>query len=391
MKRFVKLLTFWIPVRAWRHWVRDHIESTLIGMIPLNKNWVIMYDTFSKSGNGDSIRPLAIELRKRKPNMKFFFVSKTLRDIDMADEVLVIGSKRYEYIITRAKYLFSPMDLPSTKRKGQIWVMLWHGSPLKKIYHLKDNSQQYESYTNLFLNVDYFCLISKMFLPVLSNAFKLDKNIFVNTGIPRNDVLIYGNNKKYIEKIKHDLNIPLDKKVLFYCPTWRRYDWKQPMPFDIVKIKKSLGSEYVLLMRSHVGKHDWVDKDGNKISFDKDDFIYDVGSYENISELYLISDVLITDYSSSIFDYAILERPQILYAYDLDAYESEYGFVFDYNTFSPFPIVKTEKDLIKSILDAEKQSKNKLKNFHKKYAEYQTNNSTNKIINLVFNNKKVNK
>ena len=113
----------------------------------------------------------------------------------------------------------------------------------------------------------------------------------------------------------------------------------QEIPFNILGLKERFSDKYILMVRSHVGKQQWVDKNGNSVELKCDDFLMDVGFYDNISELYLVSDILITDYSSSIFDFSILERPQILYAYDLDVYSREVGFVFDYKNFSPFPIV----------------------------------------------------
>ena len=143
-------------------------------------------------------------------------------------------------------------------------------------------------------------------------------------------------------------------------------NFKQEIPFNILGLKERFSDKYILMVRSHVGKQQWVDKNGNSVELKCDDFLMDVGFYDNISELYLVSDILITDYSSSIFDFSILERPQILYAYDLDVYSREVGFVFDYKNFSPFPIVKTEDDLYGAILCADQQNKIELKKFKEK-------------------------
>lgn len=382
MRKLSKILTCWIPVKKARRASRDWLYQKLSSLIPLKKDWVIFYDTFSKNGNGDSIRPLVEELRKRKPDFKFFFVSKEERSIEMADEVLVIGSKRYDYVIERAKYLISPMDLPTTKHKNQIWIMTWHGSPIKKLYLSRAKNDEMYSYVRNFKNCDYFCNASKTFLPILMEAFDLPEEKFINSGLPRNEILITKNNEAEINKIKEKLNIPLDKKVLFYCPTWRRYDWKQPMPFDLNNLEKMLRKDYIILLRSHVGKHDWVDSQGRKISLSENQFAYDVGNWENISELYLVSDVLITDYSSSIFDFSILERPQILYAYDFEQYEKEFGLYFDYKSFSPFPIAYNEGQLIQAIL-AQNLSSEELKNFREKYAEFELGTEVEQIINLI--------
>jgi len=384
MKKFAKILTFWIPVRSWRHAARDKIISGLMKFIPLHNDWIVFYDTFSKSGNGDSIRPLAIELRKQKPNMRFFFVSNTPRDIEMADEVLVVGTRRYEYIITRAKYMITPMDIPYVnKRKGQIWVMTWHGAPLKTIGLMRQDNATMREYVKSFRKCDYFCNTASVFADLLKKSFDLPDNVFINTGLPRNDILLCPDRNNIVASVRKKLGITKDKKVLFYCPTWRQTDWHQPMPFDMQKIEKALGDEYVFLMRSHVGKHTWVDKNGHDINNIDDGFFINVADYNNLSELYLITDVFITDYSSAIFDFSLLERPQVLFAYDLEQYIAEIGLTMDYYKFSPFPIAKTQDELLGAIKNSSKQKPDDLYKFKQKYTEYDTGTASKQILSIL--------
>ncbi len=385
MNLLVKILTFWIPVRVWRHKLRHCVERWLSDLIPLQDNWIVFYDTFSKSGNGDSIYPLASELRKHHPTMRFFFVSNVPRDIEMADEVLVLGSKRYDYIMKRAKYLISPMDVPNGKRHGQIWVMTWHGAPLKTIGLLRRNDTTMREYVKSFRNCNYFCNTSSVFADLFKKSFDLTDSMFVNTGLPRNDILLHTNRDVIAESVRKKLHIPKNKKVLFYCPTWRRTDWHQPMPFDMEKMKQELGKDYILLIRSHVGKHTWVDKNGHDIN-DSDinnEFFVNVADYNNLSELYLITDVFITDYSSAVFDFSLLERPQILFAYDLEQYITEIGLTMDYYKFSPFPIVKTQQELIDAIKNSSKQKPNDLHEFRQRYAEYDKGSASRQILSII--------
>lgn len=361
MKKLLKFLTFWIPVKKWRQKAREALRLFFMRFIPLKKNWVIFYDTFSKNGNGDSIRPVAEELRRRRPDFKFFFVSKEMRSIDMADEVLILGTQRYEQVLMRAKYVVSPMDLPASKRQGQIWIMTWHGTPLKKIYLSREDTPEFRNYVKPFHNIDVFCNSSLEHGKIYEEALLVPSASIKNMGLPRNDILLQDSDNRIRNQVRKKLGIPDDKKVLFYCPTWRRYDWKMPMPLDLDKLKREIGNEYCILLRSHVGKHDWVDERGNKININDDGFTYDVRDYPNISELYLACDVLITDYSSSIFDFAITQKPQILFAYDLEDYRNEFKFYFDYENFVPGPIAKKTGELILHIAN--------LKNYERKYGE----------------------
>ena len=99
----------------------------LKNLLKLEENWVVFFDLFSKNGNGDSIRPIAEELRKRRPDMKFFFCDKKknrLKYIDMADEIITEKTLRFKYVCSKAKYIISPMGFPNKgkKRKGQILI-----------------------------------------------------------------------------------------------------------------------------------------------------------------------------------------------------------------------------------------------------------------------------
>ena len=159
--------------------------------------------------------------------------------------------------------------------------------------------------------------------------------------------------QKDIEDIVSELQLPSDKKYILYAPTWRDnqhqagigYTYKTEVDFD--KLKANLGDEFIILFRAHYLV-------ANSFDFDKyKGFVYDVSKVNDINHLYVISDLLVTDYSSVFFDYANLKRPEIFYMYDLEAYGNEIrGFYIDLDEL-PGPIVQTEDELIKAIKNAE--------------------------------------
>src|SRR5699024_4338327 len=136
--------------------------------------------------------------------------------------------------------------------------------------------------------------------------------------------------------LKKTLNIDADKKVILYAPTWRDnhyYDvgqYKFDLPFDIDALYQALGDDYVILLRMHYLVRE---------SFDiaaYHPFIQDVSAYPEVSDLYLVADMLITDYSSVFFDYATLKRPMIFYCHDIDEYRDHIrGFYFDFENEAP--------------------------------------------------------
>src|SRR5699024_470555 len=141
---------------------------------------------------------------------------------------------------------------------------------------------------------------------------------------PRNDILVnHAQNQPYINEIKANLNIPLDKKVVLYAPTWRddEYDeagnYQQTVQLELTQLRATISDQYIILLRMH-------SLIANKLGLSVyEDCIVDVSYYRDISELYLIGDGLITDYSSVMFDYAVLKRPQFFYASDIEKYKEK--------------------------------------------------------------------
>ena len=153
-----------------------------------------------------------------------------------------------------------------------------------------------------------------------------------------------------MNRIKEELGIPKGKKVLLYAPTWRDneyhrrsiYKFVTAMDFDLLREK--LSEEYVIIVKYHylvVRKFDWLDYEG---------FVYSFRAETDIANLYLVSDILITDYSSVMFDYSILNRPMFFFMYDLESYRDKLrGFYFDILNEIPGPISKTTEKLISDI------------------------------------------
>lgn len=146
------------------------------------------------------------------------------------------------------------------------------------------------------------------------------------------------------------MGIPADKKVILYAPTWRDDEfyakgrYKFSLKLDLNEMREKLGSEYVILLRLH-----YLISENLELS-DFEGFAYDFSNYGDISHLYLISDMLITDYSSVFFDYANLKRPMLFFVYDIENYRDRLrGFYFDFEASAPGPLVKTTDEVIREI------------------------------------------
>lgn len=210
----------------------------------------------------------------------------------------------------------------------------------------------------------------------------------LKTGYPRNDYLINNNNINHIMKIKERLCIPFHKKVILYAPTWRdnqfyekgRYKFDINLNFD--KLQSALGDEYIILLRMH-----YLVKENFDLSLYKR-FIYDFSNHDDIRELYIITDLLITDYSSVMFDYLCLNRPIVFYTFDIDIYRDKLrGFYFDFEADAPGPLVKTTEQLTDAIKQIEISSfkpSDPYKRFHEKFCSLEKGDSTEKVVNNVF-------
>ena len=194
---------------------------------------------------------------------------------------------------------------------------------------------------------------SKFCTDKFRSCFNLKENNpeceILEEGYPRNDFLS-NYTKEDIDRIKTILGVNnINKKIILYAPTWRDnqhtsgvgYTYKADVDFDL--LQKELKDDYIILFRAHY----FV---ANSFDFERyKGFIYDVSKYESINDLYVVSDMLITDYSSVFFDYAILKRPMLFYMYDLEAYRDDIrGFYIDLSEL-PGEIVGTERELIDSI------------------------------------------
>jgi CDP-glycerol glycerophosphotransferase len=157
--------------------------------------------------------------------------------------------------------------------------------------------------------------------------------------------------REAIETIKRHLGVPLDKKVVLYAPTWRDDSYQagvgytQDALLDFEVLQRSLGADWVILLRAHY----YI---ANRLNIDQwQGFVYDMSRIEDVNDLYIISDALLTDYSSVLFDFANTSRPLLFYWPDLDHYgEKVRGFYFDPETL-PGPQCRTSEEVASALGD----------------------------------------
>ena len=286
-------------------------------------------------------------------------------------------------------------------RDGQVFVQTWHGTPLKRIgcdievdgdcakYSKEDVIEQYTSDSRKYT---YMISPSAFCTEKFTSAFRLNEvgkgDIMIEEGYPRNDFL-----KNYTEedvkRVRETIGLPEDKKIILYAPTWRDnqhvagkgYVYENTL--DIARLKKELGDEYVLLYRTHYFVENEMDLGTNE------GFVYDVCAYEDINDLYIISDILITDYSSVFFDYGILKRPILFYMYDLKYYQDTVrGFYISLDEL-PGPIVEEQDELINKLKTVDEWTKGeeytaKYQTFSDKFTYLDDGHASERVVKRIF-------
>ena len=294
-------------------------------------------------------------------------------------------SVKYFYYLATSKFFVNNVNFHNhfVKRPDQIEIQTMHGTPLKTLgldvpgdFPTKKREEEFIEKCNRW---DYLTVQSDFVADITKKCF-LFKKQFLKCGYPRTDILYTKNNESDIRKLKEKLGIPLDKKVILYAPTWRLKN-KFDMMLDLESLKKNLSDEYVLILRlHHFSAPGWIQPP-------EDDFVYDLTTYDSIEEIYLISDIMITDYSSVMFDYAILDRPILLFAYDLDEYREKLrGLYVDIEDNAPGPILYTSKEVEDAILNIERtmdESRPLMDRFQKKFIQYECANSSERVFDEV--------
>ena len=314
-------------------------------------------------------------------------------------KLVKIHSKKYKKYLAKAKYWIFNYKIPDYiyPKKNQIFVQCWHGTPLKRLgcdlehfdnvlNTMKGIKKRYKIEASKF---SYFISPSKFASEKFISAWNLKEtgkeNIILEEGYPRNDFL-FNYTKNDEENIKKKLGIEKDnRKIILYAPTYRSdqhetgvgYTHKEEL--DFTRLQKKIGDKYIILFRPHY----FI---ANSFDFEKyKGFVYNVAGIDDVNELYIIADMLITDYSSVFFDYANLKRPMLFYMYDLEHYrDKSNGFYIDLDEL-PGPITKTQEDMTKEILRLDKEFKydEKYEKFNNKYTYLDDGNASKRVLEEV--------
>lgn len=351
------------------------------------KDSKIVIDNFGGRGFGDNPKYIILELLKQKTNIDIvWLVSNMKTDLPSGVRKVRFNSiKSIRELATAKIWIDNIKNTPKPlKKEEQFYLQTWHGGiGLKAVEkQIEKNlpaqyvatSKKDASQTDLMLSD------SDWTTNIFSKYFWYDGEI-KKTGFPRNDILVTRNDS--LEKKVYDFyNIDPQKKILLYAPTFRDNGSVSAYQYDfdilIKSLERKFGGEYILLIRLHPNVRMSLNKIYNS------SHIIDASKYPDMQELIIASDVLITDFSSCMFDAMIANKKVFLLANDYDEYiKSERKLLFDIKKL-PFPFENNIKELSKLIskFDLEKYSRD-VSSFYKQVGLFEDGKSAKRVANIV--------
>lgn len=368
--------------------------QNLFEWVPLKNNRICCV-SLTRKGYVDNMRYVAQALLEKDPNLDIIWITKFPETCNNAQNsgirVVPYHTVKHFYFQFTARILLSDDSLYSglIKRRKQVYINVWHGginykqlgsegiyfenALMRKIFALKNPSP------------DYMVAGSQFFAENMRQAFGFGKTVFLESGLPRNDVLF--NNSSLRGKVKKRYHIE-DRKIILYAPTFReKSDSSINAMLDVPRlleaVHKRYGGEWVMLYRSHYFK--WDMAFDNKI-------VIDVSDYEDMQEILIDTDILISDYSSCMWDFSFLDRPIILYVPDEMYYCKKERGLTKAGKEMPYPKSKNMNELVKIVEECDfVRNIDKINKHHKDMGAFDTGNATQYVTDLIYSKIKARK
>jgi len=319
----------------------------------------VLYEGFDGGAYGDSPRTIHEELVRRNAPLEHLWV---VRDDawQVPGTALAVRelSKEYYEAWARARYVVTNDYWPSwaTRRPDQTWLQTWHGAPVKSHgLELAGRPSAVRQYRRALRqakqNWQFVVSPGGFATPILSRAFPFEAEL-IETGLPRTDTLLRADRERLADGIKRRLGLRAGKRIVLYAPTYRdhladAYGYRLGPLLDLRALHSALAPEHVVLFR----RHRLVDR---ALPADVEGLVFDVSDYPDATELLLVADMLVTDYSSAIFDFASTGRPMVFFTPDLEAYRDEIrGFSIDFESVAPGPLLGTTAEVIEALQQPE--------------------------------------
>lgn len=357
-------------------------------------NDTVLYESYYGKEFSDSPRSIFAELCRRDLDLDHLVVVRD-QQFEVPDGATAIrhGSREYYEALAQSRYVVANTHLSNyfAKAPGQTVLQTWHGVGTKKIgLDMEGVNFANKSYIENILrgesdNWDYLVSPNPFTSPILRRAFAYRGNM-LETGVPRNDIFYRPDRDAVAAQVRERLGIPPDRKIVMYGPTWRdnafrgKGRYRLDLRIDLYEAARKLADEYAIVFRKHSNVVDRLPP-GNGM-------VIDASDYPEVQELLLVTDVLISDYSTLMCDFANTGRPMLFYTYDLANYRDVLrGFYFDFENEVPGPLITEEIDLVPAILDADRirlEYDVKYRNFAERFCPWDDGHAAERVVDAVF-------
>ncbi|HFU7088283.1 TPA: CDP-glycerol glycerophosphotransferase family protein [Bacillus cereus] len=278
-------------------------------------------------------------------------------------------------------------------KKGVRCIQIWHAAGAVKKFGLmapsfnKRSPRAQKRFLSVYNKFHKIVVGSDKLAAIYKDAFALSDDRILKTGIPRTDIFFNEHNKNQVrDSILLANPVLKEKKIILYAPTFRDKELREfDLQLDIETMYRELRDKYILIIKLHPAlKNTLHYKDRYN------GFLYDYSFYPNINDLFLVTDILITDYSSTPFEFSLLNKPIIYFMYDLKRYSKKRGVIGDYLDEMPGPITYSTDELIK-VIKSEFFEQEEVQKFSLEWNKYSVGNSSKNLIDYLFNNEMKNK
>ena len=379
-----RVLTF-----ATGRWAKSLVYRRLLVRLPIRPGTAVFESQLGRV-YGDSPKYVYEALRARGDTRRVVWSYAEERAGWPDDAVLVKRATwRYYYELARAEVWVDNQGLPpaAARRPGTRYLQTWHGSPYKSMGYDQPQLQfgtpdVRQRFARDIGRWTHFCVQSPFAEEVFTRAFRHDAES-LEVGYPRNDPLLQYD-AAAVKELRSRLELPDDRRVILYAPTFR--DSRRVMrtmtgmPLNLAQMSDLVGDSCYLLIRAH-----YLDRE--RIAARYSNFARDVSDHPDMAELLLCADGLITDYSSVMFDYALLRRPMLFYAYDLELYSQTRGSYFNLEAEAPGPVVRTEEEVVAWLADPDTPHaahQERYEAFLQRFCTFETGRAAEQAVDAVF-------
>ncbi|MFG3720973.1 CDP-glycerol glycerophosphotransferase family protein [Streptomyces massasporeus] len=370
--------------------LRDHQYRRALGR-PVNPHLAV-FSAYWNRGVACNPAAIAAKLAELAPQIHAVWVvtEENAALLPPGTDHVVPGSRRYWEVLATAKYLVNNVNFPNAvvKRPDAIHVQTHHGTPLKRM------GIDQMAFPAAAQGLDFPALlerIDKWDFSVSANSHTTrmweraypSRYVSLDHGYPRNDVY-YTAGAGDIRRVRDRLGIAPGRRAVLYAPTHRDYEAGWTPRLDLAALSDRLGDDTVLLVRGH---YFYGGAASPLTNLRRTGRIIDVSSYDPVEELCLAADVLVTDYSSIMFDYANLDRPIVIHADDWETYRTTRGVYFDLMDQAPGPVARTQQELTEILTTEAWRDEGATKTravFRRRFCEYDDGRAAERVVRRVF-------